>query len=139
MPTQHTGRPIPRAQGIDETLDSPALPHLEATATLIGLALLLLLAGFTLYLDFRVRDAFEVRRCMPARLVCAPAETVSGLKLTPDALIQELARLGYKDRSSVDEPGRFARHGNRSRSCAAVVFWDGAQPARKTAPRFSRR
>ncbi len=29
---------------------------------LIGLALLLLLAGFTLYLDIRVRDAFVGRR-----------------------------------------------------------------------------
>ena len=100
---------------------------------LIGLALLLLLAGFTLYLDFRVRDAFEGRRfALPARLYARPLELFPGLKLTPDALIQEPARLGYKEPLIGDEPGRFARHGNSFEIVARpFVFWDGAQPARK--------
>jgi penicillin-binding protein 1B len=77
---------------------------------LIGLALLLLLAGFTLYLDFRVRDAFEGRRfALPARLYARPLELFPGLKLTPEALSQELARLGYKEALAGDEPGRFVR------------------------------
>ena len=64
---------------------------------LIGLALLLLFAGFTLYLDFRVRDAFEGRRfALPARLYARPLELFPGLKLTPDALVQELTRLGCR-------------------------------------------
>ena len=99
----------------------------------IGLALLLLLSGFTLYLDFRVRDAFEGRRfALPARLYARPLELLPGLKLAPEALVQELARLGYKETLAGDEPGRFARHGNTFEIVArAFVFWDGAQPARK--------
>jgi penicillin-binding protein 1B len=100
---------------------------------LIGLALLLLLAGFTLYLDFRVRDAFEGRRfALPARLYARPLELFPGLKLTPEALSQELARLGYKEALAGDEPGRFVRQGNTFEVVVRpFVFWDGAQPAHR--------
>jgi len=100
---------------------------------LIGLVLLLLLAGFTLYLDIRVRAAFEGRRfALPARLYARPLELFPGQKLMPDALIQELTRLGYKESLADNEPGRFARQGNSFEIVARpFVFWDGAQPARK--------
>jgi len=100
---------------------------------LVGLALLLLLAGFTLYLDIRVRDAFEGRRfALPARLYARPLELFPGLKLTPEALTQELARLGYKEPLAGDEPGQFARLGNSFELMVRpFVFWDGAQPARR--------
>ena len=100
---------------------------------LFGLALLLLLAGFTLYLDFRVRDAFEGRRfALPARLYARPLELFPGLKLAPEALAAEFARLGYKEMLAGDEPGRFARRGNSFEVVTRpFVFWDGAQPARK--------
>ncbi len=100
---------------------------------LIGLVLLLLLAGFTLYLDIRVRAAFEGRRfALPARLYARPLELFPGQKLMPDALIQELTRLGYKESLADNEPGRFARQGNSFEIVARpFVVWDGAQPARK--------
>ena len=99
---------------------------------LIGLVLLLLLAGFTLYLDFSVRHAFEGRRfALPARLYARPLELFSGLKLTPDALVEELTRLGYKEPLAGNEPGRYTRRGNSFEIQARpFVFWDGAQPAR---------
>ena len=98
---------------------------------LIGLALLLLFAGFTLYLDFRVRDAFEGRRfALPARLYARPLELFPGLRLTPDALVQELTRLGYKEPLAENEPGRYVRRGNSFEvEARSFVFWDGAQPA----------
>src|SRR4030067_392689 len=100
---------------------------------LTGLLLLLLLSGFTLYLDFRVRDAFEGRRfALPARLYARPLELFPGLKLAPEALAAEFARLGYKEMLAGDEPGRFARRGNSFEVVTRpFVFWDGAQPARK--------
>ena len=103
------------------------------TLRLAGLALLLLLAGFTLYLDFRVRDAFEGRRfALPARLYARPLELFPGLKLTPEALSAELARLGYKEPLNGGEPGRFVRRGNHFEiATRPFVFWDGAQPARR--------
>lgn len=99
----------------------------------IGLVLLLLLSGYTLYLDFRVRDAFEGRRfALPARLYARPLELFPGLKLTPDALTSELVRLGYKELLTGEEPGRYVRHANSFEIIARpFVFWDGAQPARK--------
>lgn len=99
----------------------------------IGLVLLLLLSGFTLYLDFRVRDAFEGRRfALPARLYARPLELFPGMKLTPDALTRELVRLGYKELLSGGEPGRYVRDANSFEIMARpFVFWDGAQPARK--------
>ena len=98
---------------------------------LIGLALLLLLAGFTLYLDFRVREAFEGRRfALPARLYARPLELFPGLKLTPNALVQELTRLGYKEPLEGSEPGRYTRRGDSFEiEARPFVFWDGAQPA----------
>ena len=98
---------------------------------LAGLALLLALAGFILYLDFRVRDAFEGRRfALPARLYARPLELFPGLKLAPAALAAELSRLGYKDTLQGDEPGRFERRGNSFEiATRPFVFWDGAQPA----------
>ena len=103
------------------------------TLRLAGLALLLLLAGFTLYLDFRVRDTFEGRRfALPARLYARPLELFPGLKLTPEALSAELARLGYKEPLNGDEPGRFVRRGNYFEiATRPFVFWDGAQPAHR--------
>ena len=98
---------------------------------LIGLVLLLLLAGFTLYLDFSVRHAFEGRRfALPARLYARPLELFPGLKLTPNALVQELTRLGYKEPLEGSEPGRYTRHGDSFEiEARPFVFWDGAQPA----------
>lgn len=105
---------------------------------LVGLTLFLLLAGFTLYLDFRVRDAFEGRRfALPARLYARPLELFPGLKLTPATLAAELNRLGYKEGLKEDEPGRFERQGNRFEiATRPFVFWDGAQPARRLSLEF---
>lgn len=98
-----------------------------------GLAALLLLSGYTLYLDFRVRDAFEGRRfALPARLYARPLELFPGLKLAPDALTRELVRLGYKEPLTGDEAGRFTRQANSIEiAVRPFVFWDGAQPARR--------
>jgi penicillin-binding protein 1B len=99
----------------------------------VGLVLLLLLSGYTLYLDFRVRDAFEGRRfALPARLYARPLELFPGLKLTPDALARELVRLGYKELLIGEDPGRYVRHANSFEIMVRpFVFWDGAQPARR--------
>lgn len=98
---------------------------------LAGLVLLLLLAGYTLYLDFTVRDAFEGRRfALPARLYAQPLELFPGLKLTPEAFNAELTRLDYRE-PLADEPGRFGRRGDEfDLVVRPFAFWDGAQPAR---------
>jgi penicillin-binding protein 1B len=98
-----------------------------------GLTLLLILSGYTLYLDIRVRDAFEGRRfALPARLYARPLELFPGLKLTPAALTRELARLGYKEPLTGEEAGRFTQQSNSFDIVTRpFVFWDGAQPTRR--------
>jgi penicillin-binding protein 1B len=99
---------------------------------------LLLLKLFTQYQDFQVRHAFEGRRfALPARLYARPLELLPGLKLGPEALLAELARLDYREASTGDEPGRYARHGERVElTVRPFTFWDGAQPARTLEVRF---
>ncbi|OGI46855.1 MAG: penicillin-binding protein 1B [Candidatus Muproteobacteria bacterium RBG_16_65_34] len=98
---------------------------------LLVLAALLLVAGFALYLDFRVRDAFEGKRfALPARVYARALELFPGLRLDPDALARELVWLGYREGLQGDEPGRFERRGGEFEMLTrAFTFWDGAQPA----------
>jgi len=92
----------------------------------------LLLSAFTLYLDFRVRDAFEGRRfALPAQLYARPLELFPGRKLTPEALVSELERLDYRSPLAGNEPARYERDGERiTLITRAFRFGDGAQPAR---------
>jgi penicillin-binding protein 1B len=106
------------------------------------LAALLLLAGFALYLDFRVRDAFEGRRfALPARLYARPLELFPGQKLTPEALVAELERLEYRTPlaagSQPPVPAHYARHGERVELVTrAFGFGDGPQPVRALEVQF---
>jgi penicillin-binding protein 1B len=105
---------------------------------LAGLVALLLLAAFTLYLDFRVRDEFEGRRfALPARLYARPLEIFPGKKLAPEALIQEMKRLEYREPLAGDQPGHYQRHGDSvDLVTRPFTFWDGAQPAHALHVRF---
>jgi penicillin-binding protein 1B len=99
----------------------------------IALLSLLLVSAFALYLDFRVRDEFEGRRfALPARLYARPLELFPGRTLTPDALTQELVRLGYREPLGDALPGHYARRGEVfDLVTRPFTFWDGAQPARR--------
>ena len=60
------------------------------------LATVLAAAGFTLYLDIRVRSEFEGRRfALPARIFARPLELHAGLRLPQAAVEDELRQLGY--------------------------------------------
>ena len=95
------------------------------------LALLFLVALFTLYLNWRVTDEFEGRRwALPARVYARPLELFPGARLSPAQFAQELRLLGYREGLSGDEPGRFERSGERfDLVTRPFVFWDDAQPA----------
>jgi penicillin-binding protein 1B len=98
------------------------------------LALLLAGAGFTLYLDFRVRHEFEGRRfALPARIYARPLELHAGLRIGAADIADELREAGYREGAREGtEPGWFARSGNDlDISLRAFMFWDGAQPARR--------
>jgi len=99
----------------------------------------LLAAGYTLYLDFRVRDEFEGRRfALPARIYARPLELHAGLRVPQAAVEQELRDLGY--RAAAEMPGQardgefgwFARSGDGLEiALRPFVFWDGPQEAKR--------
>ncbi|HEU4441814.1 MAG TPA: transglycosylase domain-containing protein, partial [Burkholderiales bacterium] len=102
------------------------------------LATLLAAAGFTLYLDIRVRDEFEGRRfALPARIYARPLELHVGLRMPQADVVDELKLLGYRDIPRPGEPGWYLREENRLEiALRPFVFWDGAQPARSVSVAF---
>ena len=102
------------------------------------LATLLAAAGFTLYLDFRVRHEFEGRRfALPARIFARPLELHAGLRIPLADVVDELtrARATATSRARASRAGT-AREGRLEIALRPFVFWDGAQPARASASAF---
>lgn len=97
------------------------------------LTLALLAAGFTLYLDFRVRSEFEGRRfALPARIYARPLELHAGLRIAQADVVHELREAGYREVPSEGEPGWFVRDDNALEIAARpFVFWDGPQAAKR--------
>jgi penicillin-binding protein 1B len=98
-----------------------------------ALTVTLLMAGFTLYLDFRVRDEFEGRRfALPARIYARPLELHAGLRIPLAEVEAELRELGYRDVVREGESGWFVRtRDGLDIALRPFVFWDGPQPARR--------
>jgi penicillin-binding protein 1B len=102
----------------------------------LGLAALtaaLLVSGFTLYLDIRVRSEFEGRRfALPARVYARPLELHAGLRIPQADVEEELRNLGYREVAAEGEPGWFVRTANGlDIALRPFVFWDGPQPAQR--------
>lgn len=98
---------------------------------LVAWSLLLVLAGFTLYLDITIREAFEGRKfALPARVYGRALEVYPGLKLTPARLVEELRALGYRENPEPQEAATY-RHvlDGVEFTTRDFVFWDGPSPA----------
>ncbi|MGH8641268.1 MAG: transglycosylase domain-containing protein, partial [Burkholderiales bacterium] len=102
------------------------------------LALLLLAAGLTLYLDIRVRSEFEGRRfALPARIYARPLELHAGLRISLASVVDELRRAGYHEASREGESGWFVRSGDGLEiALRPFVYWDGPQPAMRVSMTF---
>jgi penicillin-binding protein 1B len=102
------------------------------------LALGLFAAGFTLYLDVRVRSEFEGRRfALPARIYARPLELHAGLRITQAAVVDELRENGYREGIQEGDSGWFARDGDWLEIAVRPFrFWDGAQNALRVRANF---
>ena len=104
------------------------------------LLVVLAAAGFTLYLDFRVRSEFEGRRfALPAKIYARPLELHAGLRIAQAEVADELREAGYREGfREGSEPGWFTQ-GSADLEVALrpFVFWDGAQPARRIRVSFA--
>src|SRR3954471_6166319 len=102
------------------------------------LSALLVAAGFTFYLDYRVRSEFEGRRfALPARIYARPLELHAGVRIPQSELVEELKDAGYREARQESGDGWFYRAGDELEiAVRPFVFWDGPQPARKLHVRF---
>jgi penicillin-binding protein 1B len=102
------------------------------------LLVLLAGAGWTAYLDFRVRSEFEGRRfALPARIYARPLELHAGLRVQKEAVVQELRDLGYRDVPREAEYGWYVRTGEGLEiATRPFVFWDGLQAPRRVKVSF---
>ena len=103
------------------------------------LVLALLAAGYTLYLDQRVRHEFEGRRfALPARIYARPLELHVGLRVPEDDVVRELRELGYRPVAHPDRSGWYVRSGAELEiAVRPFVFWDGPQPAKRLRVSFA--
>jgi penicillin-binding protein 1B len=97
-----------------------------------SLVAILLVAGFTLHLDLRVKSEFEGRRfALPARIFARPLELHAGVRVPQAAVEQELRDLGYRS-AAQGESGWFTRTDEGLEiATRPFVFWDGPQPGRR--------
>ena len=121
-----------------------ALPRLPwkkpgLAVRLVVWALLLALAGFLLYLDTTIREAFDGRKfALPARVYGRALEMYPGLRLTPARLVDELRALGYRENPEPREAAtyRYVADGVEF-TTREFMFWDGAQPSQRLRATFA--
>jgi penicillin-binding protein 1B len=103
------------------------------------LATALVAAGFTLYLDIRVRSEFEGRRfALPARIYARPLELHAGLRIAQADVEDELRQLGYREAPPEGESGWFSKKEDSLEiALRPFVFWDGRQPAKRVSVAFA--
>ncbi len=90
---------------------------------------LVLLAGYTLWLDRVVRQHFEGRRwALPASVYARPLELYVQQNLSSEELVRELKLLGYRRASAPRRPGEFRLLGQRlSVHTRGFAFADGRE------------
>lgn len=102
---------------------------------LLGTCLLalVLLAGWTAWLDHAVRSQFEGKRwSVPATVYARPLELYVGRRLTPAQFREELDALRYQERHDSRRSGTWHQSGDHYLlSTRAFQYWDGAEPARR--------
>ena len=103
-----------------------------------ALAIALVAAGFTLYLDFRVRSEFEGRRfALPARIYARPLELHAGQRVSQADVIDELRHLGYREAPPEGDQGWYAKKDRELEiALRPFTFWDGRQPAKRVSVVF---
>ncbi|MGD8828933.1 MAG: transglycosylase domain-containing protein, partial [Gammaproteobacteria bacterium] len=104
----------------------------------VVLPLMLLLAGWSAWLDYQVRQQFEGHRwAVPARVYARPMELYPDRPVTAAQLVAELDRLGYRRVQNVSDPGTYADKGASVNLVTRPFhFWDGDQPALPVAVHF---
>ncbi|MCY3840653.1 MAG: penicillin-binding protein 1B, partial [Gammaproteobacteria bacterium] len=98
-------------------------------------------AAYLFVLDREITHRFEGRRwSLPARVYAAPLAIYAGLAMSPNELVRELRRLGYREARNRGElgMGRYLVSGDRVRATLRPFrFADGERPALPVEVRFA--
>ena len=99
----------------------------------LGFVLLLLAAIAVAFLDARITSTFSDKMwALPAKVYARPLELFVGAPLRPQELTYELELLGYAPVRKPQQPGQFARNGERFEIYArGFVFPGETEPARR--------
>ena len=99
----------------------------------VAVVVIVFAAGYTVWLDIRVRAQFEGKRwALPARVYARPVELWPGARMDPDMLEGELERSGYHPEGRPGRPGSYRRAGDRFViRTREFRFWDSVEPARR--------
>lgn len=98
----------------------------------LAIILLVVLAGWMVYLDAVVTERFEGRRFeVPSRVYARPLELYNGVNITADALRHELTLAGYRQGDG-QRPGSWHQNGSRfTIATRGFDFPDGIEPRRR--------
>ncbi|HAI68958.1 MAG TPA: penicillin-binding protein 1B, partial [Gammaproteobacteria bacterium] len=97
------------------------------------------LGHYVISLDEKVREQFEGKRwALPARVYARPLELYTGMRLSAQALTEELNALGYQKSRQLNESGQWYQRGNKfTITTRAFKFWDATDPSRTVQVRLS--
>ncbi|MGS0939412.1 penicillin-binding protein 1B [Pseudomonas luteola] len=112
---------------------------LSGWALKLGLVGLVVLAGFSIYLDAIVQEKFSGKRWMvPAKVYARPLELFTGLKLSKDDFLTELDALGYRREKAIQGPGDVSVAGSSVElDTRGFQFYEGEEPPRSIKVSFS--
>ena len=112
---------------------------LSGWALKLGLVGLVVLAGFSIYLDAIVQEKFSGKRWMvPAKVYARPLELFTGLKLSKDDFLTELDALGYRREKAIQGPGDVSVAGSSVElDTRGFQFYEGEEPPRSIKVNFS--
>ena len=107
----------------------------------LGLATVLLSAGYAYYIDRTISKTFEGRRwSVPAQVYAQPLELFAGLALSKRQFATELDRLGYRQNVGLDSPGTYRLNASGiTVHLRSFRFIDGFRPAQTLRFNFNRK
>ncbi|OOZ41691.1 penicillin-binding protein 1B [Solemya pervernicosa gill symbiont] len=103
------------------------------------LIVLLVGGGYTLYLDYTVRQQFDGKRwALPATVYARPMELYVGAPIGAEQFHQELKLLKYRNLANPTATGSYLRKSNRFiLTSRPFSFWDGEEPKQQLRISFS--
>jgi len=96
-------------------------------------------AAYILWLDYRIKSEFEVKKwSLPARVYASPLDVYKGQQLSLSRLERELLSVGYKETIAIAQPGEYRKTHNKLEFIKRPFrFWDIQEPVQSVRVLFN--